>query len=554
MSETNQSYREIVESLRQAFPQPVSDPVHDAYFVFNFLKTLDRVDQLKSERPLLGEPVGKLDHESARREPMPEAPRALEEVSKILVDHLSGMFIWGHPKAQINVIPAPTIPSILGGLIPSLYNPNLCSEESSRQFALAEEKVTAMVSGMIGYAPEQARGLFTFGGTGTLLYGVKVGLEKACPGIGRTGQHETAFIICSRQSHYACKTVANWLNLGELNVELVPTSTDNSLRIDELETQLKARLSKGHRLAAIIATMGTTDAFGLDDLKAIVTLRDKLVDEFQLEYIPHVHADSVIGWAWAAFNDYDFSENPLGFRRRTIRALASTHYRIQHLKLADSLGIDFHKTGFTPYVSSQFIVKSADDLNYITRPEESTPYLFQSGSYHPGKQTLETSRSASGTMAALANLLLFGKEGFRALLGYLVSVAEALRESLSGLSFVTVVNSENSGPVTLFRVYPAGVDTFQMWDQERTNSEYRDKLLAHNAYNRQVFDLIQADALKGEGVVLSLTDCYRETDYGEPIVALKSYIMSPFDDESSVEVVVKTLENARNQLAEESTD
>ncbi len=40
-------YRELLESLRQAFPQPVSDPVHDAYFVFSILRALDQVDALK---------------------------------------------------------------------------------------------------------------------------------------------------------------------------------------------------------------------------------------------------------------------------------------------------------------------------------------------------------------------------------------------------------------------------------------------------------------------------------------------------------------------------
>ena len=35
-------YREILTSLRQAFPQPVSDRLHDAYFVFSFLRASTR--------------------------------------------------------------------------------------------------------------------------------------------------------------------------------------------------------------------------------------------------------------------------------------------------------------------------------------------------------------------------------------------------------------------------------------------------------------------------------------------------------------------------------
>jgi hypothetical protein len=49
-----------------------------------------------------------------------------------------------------------------------------------------------------------------------------------------------------------------------------------------------------------------------------------------------------------------------------------------------------------------------------------------------------------------------------------------------------------------------------------------------------------------------MTDSYRETDYGEPIAALKSYIMSPFSEEQHVDAVLESLWKARAQLAGES--
>ena len=130
-------YLDLVASLRQAFPQPVSDRVHDSYFVFSFLRALDQLDAMKSASPLLGEPAV-LDYDAAKLSTVDDGPRPLEQVTQTLVEHLSGMFIWGHPRAQINVIPPPTIASVIGGLLPSIYNPNLCSEESSRQVAVAE--------------------------------------------------------------------------------------------------------------------------------------------------------------------------------------------------------------------------------------------------------------------------------------------------------------------------------------------------------------------------------------------------------------------------------
>ncbi len=543
-------YRQILKELRQAFPQPVSNQVHDSYVVFSFMRALDQVDAMKSASPLLGGPV-ELDYAAARRTRMPDDSSTLEEVNKQLVEHLAGMFIWGHPRSQINVVPAPTIPSIVGGLLPSIYNPNLCSDESSRHVAVAEIEVTAATADLVGYDPDRAGGIFTFGGTGTLLYAAKIGLEKACPGSGKTGQREPAVIVCSERAHYACRTVANWLGIGEDNVIQVPASANNELRPCLLESMCRDALKEGKKIAMIVATMGTTDAFGLDDLEAIRTIRDDLVDEFSLDYVPHIHADAVIGWAWSVFNDYDFEENRLEFRNRTVRALAGTARRIRHLGLSDSLGIDFHKTGFTPYVSSMFLTQTEEDYKLIARGDSTMPYLFQSGDYHPAKYTLETTRSGSGPMAALANLLLFGKDGLRSILGHLVSMAEVLREHLEAHASTSVLNNENFGPVTLFRVYPDGVDTFSEPEREQADPTYRERLLAHNDYNRRIYDLVHEDALRGEGVVISLTDCYRETDYGEPVVALKSYIMTPFSDEKYVDAVLESIWKARRAIAEQ---
>ena len=224
---------------------------------------------------------------------------------------------------------------------------------------------------------------------------------------------------------------------------------------------------------------------------------------------------------------------------------------MQHLGLADSVGIDIHKTGFTPYVSSLVLTKQRTDFGLLARRRESMPYLFKSGEYHPGEYTLETTRSGSGPMAALANLLLFGKNGLRSLLGHLVSMAEVLREQLEAHAATHVLNGGTHGPVTLFRVYPDGIDTLSVPEQERTNPAFREKLLAHNQYNRRIFDLIQEEALQGRGVVISLTDNYRDTEYGEPIVALKSYIMSPFSDEKYVNDVLESIWRARKIIATE---
>lgn len=544
-------YQKLLESLRQAFPQPVSNPVHDGYVVFSILRALDQVDALKSQAPILGRPT-EPNYSLARQGQVDERGRVLEAVIPELVAYLQGMFIWGHPQSQINVVPNPSIASVIGVLLPLLYNPNLCSDESGRLFSEAEVRVTAMVAELVGYDPKQAGGVFTFGGTGGMLYGVKIGLEKASPGSLRAGLNEPTVILASGQSHYSCLTVASWLGIGQDNVISIPTHLDNSIDLAALEQAARAALASGKKIAAIVATMGSTDAFGVDDLREIDALRRRLAQEFSLPYLPHVHADAVIGWAWSVFNDYSFLENPLGFRGRTVRALAAVQHEMVHLRLADSIGIDFHKTGYTPYVSSLVLVRDAGEFDLIARGHEVMPYLYQSGEHHPGMYTLETTRSGIGPMAALANLLLFGKEGYRTLLGHAVEMAEVLRELIESHPNLTVLNGENLGPVTLFRAYPDGVDTFQVKDLERSDQGFRQQLLAYNEYNRRIFRRVHAEALAGKGVAISLTNCYRQTDFGDPIVALKSYVLSPFADEHQMQSIVAHVIAARRQEDEGS--
>ena len=542
------AYRDILKKIRLAFPQPVSDAIHDSYFVHSIMRALDQVDDLKTHLPMLGDIVPG-DFEKARKTTLPDAMASVEDVTADLVSYLRGMVIFGHPRTQQNVIPPPTIPSLIGVLLASLYNSNLVWDEYSRLVALAEVEAVAMASQLIGYNPEQASGVFTFGGTATTLYGVKLGLEKACPGTIQNGTPRNAVVFVSDAGHYCAANIVGWLGIGTNNLITIPTTTENEIDLVQLEGEARTALKNGKKIAAIIATLGTTDAFGLDDLEHIAALRDTLVAEFQLDYQPHIHADAAIGWAWSVFNDYDFENNPLGFRPRTVRALAGAFRRIQHLSLADSVGIDFHKTGFTPYISSLVLVKNRADLELVKRQPEQMPYLYQFGEHRPGMYTLETSRAGTGPLAALANFRLFGEQGLRVILGHIVEMTQLLREHLEGHEGTTVLNRENFGTVTLFRAYPAGVDTFSIKRHEFEDAAYRDSLLAHNDYNREISQYVHSEAMEGRGVMISITDCYRRTQYGEPIVALKSFILSPFVDEADVEMVVSKVLEARGKVS-----
>jgi L-2,4-diaminobutyrate decarboxylase len=547
-------YTEILEHLKTSFPYPVSNPIMDGYFVHTLSRFLDRVDDLKSSAPILG--VGFRGHyQQAQGMGFPEEISSVEEVTGELVDFCLGLPLWGHPNSQVNVIPQATIPSITAMMAAALYNPNIIWDEYSARFAEAEIQAVAMLSDLVGYDSQRSGGVFTFSGTGTILYGVKLGLEKYLGGRGmEEGVRDDLKVVASASSHYARLNVSAWLGLGMKNLVTIPSTRDNEMSLTDLEDYLRQAFGAGEKVAVIIATMGTTDAFGLDDLAAMVRLRDDLVQEYQVP-APHIHADAVIGWVWSVFRDYDFEANTLGFHARTLRSLQDSLKRLDHLGLADSLGVDFHKTGYAPYISSAFLAKERHDLSLLSRHPEEMPYLYHFGQYHPGIYTLECSRAGSGALAALANMHLLGKQGFRVLIGHIVEMATMLRERLEAYPFIEVLNDFNFGPVTLFRVYPEGMVAEEVSQREVSDPAYRRELEAHNDYNRRIFQMVHDRAMAGEGVLLSWTTAYRHAEYdgkeGPPIAALKSFILSPWTDLAAVDTVARQIVEVREQLGKE---
>ena len=537
------TYEDKLNEIRQFFPSPTYDHLQTVHFSELINRTLSNINQLKTTLPFYGkrEP---LNYEGLENSAIPKEISNLEQITENLVAYLEGHWNWANPKVQENVIAPVTSSSIIAQMIASLGNANILTEEYSYKFDRAEIEAISISANLVGYNPNQAGGIFTFGGTATILYGLKVGIEKAITDAFINGIREDVKVICSDVAHYASITALGWLGLGTKNLVAIPTDPDNSMNLEALEEKLHDFLKKKQKIAAIIATMGTTDAFGIDHLESIVKLRDQLVEQYQLDYQPHIHADAAIGWAFAVFNDYDFQKNPMGFSPRTLQSISDTANKLKFLHQADSLGIDFHKTGYTPYTSSIFICRNKTDLSLISRNKQDMPYLFNSGHYHPGYFTLEASRSSSPVMAALANLKLLGKEGYQTILGHLVTMAGRIRSRIERIDHICVVNDYNYGSVTLFRVYPHGVDAKFTYFQEVNDPNLREQLKSHNEYNRQIFRILNHQVEKGYGIALSLTERYRSTSYGEPIVALKSYLMSPFTDVDIIDKLFSCLEEA----------
>ena len=293
---------------------------------------------------------------------------------------------------------------------------------------------------------------------------------------------------------------------------------------------------------------GTTYDHAIDDIAAIVALRDKLVLELGLTYIPHVHVDSVIGWIWLFFNDYDWKKNPLTIEQNTLIAIKKQYMKIQKVRLADSWGVDFHKSiGGCPVNCSLFMINNFEDAMYLSRKKDGnidTHQLAQEYSFaSPVDYTLETSRSAGAPLAALTALFTQGKEGYQINLANLIQQSEYIRTELKYDENIVIANNSSSSFVTMLRVIPPDLKHVPFKD-ELTNSDSSTKSVSDKItkYTKDFFEWDYKTRIKkGIGPEYSYSSSYTTTSSGAKLGAIKLYPVSPFFSRKYATETVKTV-------------
>ncbi|MBI4859728.1 MAG: STAS domain-containing protein [Candidatus Riflebacteria bacterium] len=541
-------YRAVVSRVRDAFGPPIPDPARDGLVNQAITQALDRLSGSRTGRSrrsgrCVEAPIG------VERASLPLDPAPVGETLSRLIDRFDGLPIVGHPRYLHEAVGPTGIPAMAGQLVAAVLKPDLLDGEAGQALRGVEREVIDMCADLVGYDPASAGGVFTCGGAGTIIHGVRLGIEQAHQGAFRRGLGCPMAVVASDVESAARRAALGWLGLGTDSLVTVATDEDNSMRLDDLEATLRRLVDQGVRIACVVTTMGGAGSFGVDNLDFVVQLRDELVAEYGLPYRPHVHADAAIGWAWAVFNGYDFEVNPLDFPPATLRSLWDVHAGIRRLKLADSVGIDFHRAGYAPYPASLLLCRERELMDPGRDRAATGRVTAGEESIDPACSSMEGVSPAGPILAAWANLVTLGRGGFRALLGHAVTVAEALRSRLDSDSHTCVVNDYNYGPVTLFRAYPAGVDAREAYLDERFEPAHAPDLLVHNDYNRRLAGALARAGKSGDGVTLSLVDCYRRTRQGTPIVALRSAVMSPFATEESVGELLQCIDAARQEIA-----
>lgn len=472
------------------------------------------------------------------------------DLLKNLNHMIQGSVKAGNPYMVKNLIPIPSIPALASYLAVSLYMPNGVTGEDAGQVLLAEIACAAALSKLAGYDPGKSAGVFTFGGTGTNLYAMKIALSKVLPEHGLEGiNNNNIVVIESAPAHYSHKTGANWLGIGQDNCIRVPSNPDQTTNLGELEEISEDLLKNGKVIACINIVGGTTSNLGIDDAQKVYEIRERLIKKYNLTYVPHIHMDTVLGWVFLNFKSYDFKDNPLMFSNAALGQIRKILERIETVKYADSFGVDFHKTGYVAYNSSMIIVKDKMDFMRLQRDMSIMTPLFQDDeAYNPGKFTLETSRSAANMLATWIALQTFGQEGYQALLGHAIEMGLVFRNEIEKNLNVGlyIANQENYGPDVFVRCYKNGIDPKMTYQREihddaelDNNSDYISKFALW--LHKNVMD-------KPNGFAISRSSAAIYTHTGKPMVALRIYPLSPYITEDTAKELIRRLVKAKEEF------
>ena len=432
-----------------------------------------------------------------KEDTFPVAPRPPEAEAAPLSRFAAALsHVWESPAAVENVAALSSDPAIMGCLLGLLANPNLVHREYSELAEDLESSLVRKLARLAGYDPTRATGIFTSGGTLCNLYGYLLGIRKSLPAARRDGMGlpEDYRIINSLGGHYS-----NITNLSLLGVNIrqrvirIRIGDANAIDIADFEHQLEACLRLHCVVPTIMLTMGTTDTFGVDRVKPVWEVRNRLCNLYGVSVRPHIHVDAAVGWAMLFFREYDFARNPLAINPVTLHGLRANAARFDELRYADSFTVDFHKWGLVPYTSSVVVIRERDDLEHLVADPENFTYFEEENEGHDHMQaTIECSRGGVGLFGAYAALEQMGIDGFRIAMAHGLQNANYLRARLSALPHVKVIAPGNQGPSVGFRIYdPARVSDaereFALEYAVRGDAVYEPRIQENDRFHRALF-------------------------------------------------------------------
>ena len=213
----------------------------------------------------------------------------------------------------------------------SSYDINLAVD--SKAATLLERQAAKWIGQFIGYH-DNAKGLFTSGGTISNITALAAARTKRFPEARRDGVTVPVAIYCSAEAHYSNIRGVELLGFGSSAVRSIPIDRDRRMDVVAFEAAIQEDIANGVVPLAVIASSGTTLTGAIDPLDEIAEVCER--------HGIWMHIDGAYGAPAAG----------------TAKAKA----RFKGIERADSVTIDAHKWLFVPKACSIVLMKSYEPL------------------------------------------------------------------------------------------------------------------------------------------------------------------------------------------------
>ncbi len=503
------------------------------------------LDALEAEETLTAIDPMSRNYETAQSNPeINLIPGNLKDARDAIFPYFWGTDGWNSRFHLENVKGPANYASLIGSIACLLKNPNLCVDTYSQRSNELELKAITSLANIVFYHTRNPWGIFTMGGTISNLYGGKIGIEKVLPGAMKRGIGARRLVgIVSHAAHYSNETLAGWLGIGTDNLVSIPTDDACSMDLGLLEEELDRVYGEGALVAIVIATFGSTDAFGIDDIAGI----RKIIDEKALHYsvpAPQLHVDAAAGWPLSFLNEYDMEENAFRLTRDVISQIAEIREKAMCMQHADSVTVDFHKMGWGHYPSSAFIVSNRDDISLLFRSMGQVPYFSEADYRHdPALFTLECSRPGIGPYSVMASLNGIGLQGYQRLVAHALEMALYAKRQIERLDYCKVLNMKCLGPSVVWWVLPKGRNAKQIYQDFIQGRLKADEYKRYFSEVHRLFEKRKADMDPRKDARLSFTTCMGYLPGGVAIPAWKAVFFNPKTDAEVVRQIIKSMED-----------
>ncbi len=527
-----------IYELRNKFPSQDGNVAQRENILSLIHKLVTGIDEKKDEnKPILGEFKQKnsdLYNHFIHSSHLPLKGRENDRVINKLLE-----LSEGHPYVNQfnlnNVSSLASIPSFIGNMAAILLDGNNVWDVVGPASAEAEVRIIAMLSELVGFNKTKSWGYTTWGGQGAVFSSLRLAISKHDATAAKKGVPTNLYCFAGENCHYSLLKSMEATGIGSDHLILIKTNEDLSMDLNDLEHKIREIIHKGGIPLYVLATMGSTDSFSIDDIQGIKTICHQIQNQYHIKPI-RIHADSAIGGMFLVFNQYDEDYNPLCFSNQVLKEIKKIKKKIKPMYLADTVCFDFHKLGSTPYISSVFIAKKGEDFRLLDLSESDTPYVGNRGygSYHTS-YTLECSRMGS-SITIYAALLGMGIEGYQVLLGHYINVTIAFRKKLKERFInMAIINEGPIGMTTAFRFY----EGMPCLEEEQKGNRLKSLIDETNTFNKKLFDIFgekRAEVFLGDTTkIITVTS---SDGYHVPLACVKVVIMSPFTDVQHIDQVL----------------